>query len=68
VDGLEREMAGRLEVIRLDLDTPAGRELGRRWSLRFTPSFILFDAAGREAWRGTGRLDPAEVRRAVGGP
>jgi hypothetical protein len=66
VDGLEREMARRLEVIRLDLDTPAGRELGRRWNLRFTPSFILFDAAGGEAWRGTGRLDPAEVRRVVG--
>jgi hypothetical protein len=67
VDGLEREMAGRLEVIRLDIATPPGRELGRRWNLRFTPSFILFDAAGSEAWRGTGQLDPAEVRRAVGG-
>ena len=66
MDGLEHELGDRLRVVRLDLHSPPGRELAGRWGLRVTPTFVLFDAAGREAWRQTGGPDVGRVRAAVG--
>jgi thioredoxin-related protein len=61
-------MRSELKVIRLDVNSEAGRELGARWDATFTPTFILFDGAGREIWRGMGALDPAAVRAALTKP
>lgn len=61
-------MQGELKVIRLDVNSEAGRALGARWRAGFTPTFILFDGAGREIWRGMGRLDPEAVRAALAKP
>jgi thioredoxin-related protein len=68
VDGLEEDTRGALKIVRLDVNAEAGRELGARWRVGFTPTFILFDGAGREIWRGMGRLDPAAVRAALEQP
>jgi thioredoxin-related protein len=57
-----------LKVVRLDVNSEAGRELGARWRAGFTPTFILFDGAGREIWRGLGALDPDTVRAALAKP
>ena len=61
-------MQNELKVIRLDVNSEAGRELGARWRAGFTPTFILFDGAGREIWRGLGSLDSATVRAALAKP
>jgi thioredoxin-related protein len=61
VDGLAEEMA----VIRVDIDSEAGRALGARWRATFTPTFLLFDSQGNEIWRAAGRLDPEAVRAAL---
>ena len=61
-------MRGELKVVRLDVNSEAGRELGARWRAGFTPTFILFDDAGREIWRGLGALDPDTVRAALAKP
>ena len=54
VDGLEREWTdGR--VIRVDIRSADGGAFASRHGLTLTPSFILFDGAGREAGRWTGR-------------
>lgn len=63
VDGLEREKRGRLQVIRLNYLEPVGREMGRRLGFRSTPTFIVFDAQGREVGRTIGYLDRALVDR-----
>ena len=68
MDGLERDLQGELKVIRLDVNSEAGRELGARWRAGFTPTFILFDGAGRETWRTLGALDPGVVRAALPKP
>lgn len=65
LDALERELQGKLTIIRLDVASPAGRELGGQLDLRATPTFILFDRDGREIWRNAGGLDAAEVRAAL---
>jgi thiol-disulfide isomerase/thioredoxin len=66
LDTLERELEDDLEVIRLDVASVAGRDLGVRLGLRVTPTFILFDAQGRELWRMIGSLDAGAVRNALG--
>jgi thioredoxin-related protein len=68
VDGLEQDMRGELKVIRLDVNSKVGQELGARWRAESTPTFILFDGAGREIWRAIGALRPEAVKAALGKP
>lgn len=63
VDGLEKELAGRLLVIRLNVQDPVGKALAGELGFRMTPTFVFFDAQGAEAWREIGRLDAARVRK-----
>lgn len=65
MDGIEREWAGRLRVIRLNVQDPIGRALAPDLGFRVTPTFIFFDAEGQEAWRSIGQIDPAQVRGAL---
>lgn len=66
LDALEAELKGRLSIVRLDISSPAGRQLSAQLNAHFTPTFILFDAEGREIWRAVGELNAAAVRDALG--
>jgi thioredoxin-related protein len=65
VDGIENEFAGRLLVIRLNIQESVGRELAPVYGFEFTPTFIFFDAQGNELWRSVGDLDPDQVRQSL---
>jgi thiol-disulfide isomerase/thioredoxin len=65
VDRLEKELQEKLVVRRVDIQSDEGRQLVEQYRVEFTPTFILFDAAGKERWRGTGGLDAATVRKLV---
>lgn len=65
VDKLESELAGKLMVRRVDIQTDEGRALMKEYGMEFTPAFVFFDLAGKERWRGTGMLDADTVRRLV---
>ncbi|HJO33885.1 MAG: hypothetical protein QF501_02505 [Anaerolineales bacterium] len=62
---LETEMGEGLQIIRLNVHDPVGRQLGDRFDFRFTPTFIFFDANGIEQWRSLGTLDTDRVRSSV---
>ncbi len=62
VDRLEQSETDRLHVVRVNIQDPSGRELGERFDMIYTPTFILFDAHGAEAWRTVGMLDSDAVR------
>jgi thioredoxin-related protein len=66
VDGIEREFEGKLTVIHIDVLDPEGKELGRIFDFKYTPTFILFDAEGEELWRTIGAIDPSQVRQSLG--
>ena len=68
VDGIEREHGERLRVIRVNVQDTAGRALADRYHFEFTPTFVLFDAGGRELLRTVGAVDPAAVRQALAAP
>lgn len=65
MDGLEREYEGRLRVLRLDVQSQVGRELAPLYGFQYTPTFILFDAAGNELWRQIGGLDAERLRQSL---
>lgn len=65
VDGLEEEYKNDLVVIRVNVQDPAGKELGKRYNFRFTPTFIFFDREGKEAWRSIGNLEEAQLRESL---
>ena len=44
-------MSGRASVVRIEVSTDAGEEAFRRFDVRFTPSFVVFDAHGAVALR-----------------
>jgi len=62
VDELERQLEGRLEVIRLNIQENVGRELAPVYGFRVTPTFIFFDAEGKELWRQEGGLNTQRVQ------
>ena len=65
MDGIEQDDAGKLVVIRLDVQSQAGRELGAAMDFRFTPTFIFINAQGQELWRSIGQLDPKRVQESL---
>jgi thiol-disulfide isomerase/thioredoxin len=65
VDGIEREFAGKLTVIHLDIHEPVGQELGEIYRFQYTPTFILLDGEGEEVWRTIGAINPSDVRRSL---
>jgi thioredoxin-related protein len=65
VDRLESETADRLEIVRVNIQDPAGRELIRAYGFEYTPTFIFFDARGSELWRQVGGLDTGRVQASI---
>jgi thioredoxin-related protein len=65
VDGLEKEMGDRLEIIRVNIQSRAGRELAPVYNFEYTPTFVFFDSQGNEGWRSIGTLDVQKVRDSV---
>lgn len=65
VDKIEQDYAGRLLVIRLNVQEQTGRELAAVYMFEYTPTFIFFDAQGNELWRSVGSLDLEKLRQSL---
>jgi thioredoxin-related protein len=61
VDGIEQQYKGRLVVIRLDIQSNTGRTLAPLYGFQYTPTFIFFNASGKELWRSIGQLDTVKI-------
>lgn len=65
VDRLEEQYPGKLKIVRVDIQSTAGETIAREFGLFLTPSFLLFDAQGKEVARTAGSLDVNRVRMFV---
>ena len=65
MDGIERQYAGELTVVRVDVQDPAARPWLERFAFRVTPTFVLLDGRGQEVWRSVGSIDAAQVTTAL---
>jgi thioredoxin 1 len=61
VDQLEQEAAGRLRVVRLNIDKEPGRSLLEKYRVLFTPTFIYFDREGTKVRDSVLVLDKARI-------
>ena len=62
MNGLQEEWGEQVLVLQVNVNHKESRSLVEEFGGQFTPTFVLFDAAGQEVWRATGRLDPVEAR------
>jgi thiol-disulfide isomerase/thioredoxin len=62
VNGLQEEWGEQVLVLQVNVNHKESRSLVEEFGGQLTPTFVLFDVAGQEVWRATGRLDPAEAR------
>lgn len=46
VDGLEKKLEGKAEVVRLDLMSKVGRQAARRYGVRAVPTLVVIDGQG----------------------
>ena len=65
MDGIERELAGRARVVRLNMLSAEGRELAVRWGVRGVPTLIVLDGRGETVLRQVGRLQKDTVLRVL---
>lgn len=65
MDGLESELGSKLDILRINIQDPVGRELVPVYGFEYTPTYIFFDASGHELWRSIGEIDPQRVRDSV---
>lgn len=61
LDRLERETAGNLRVMRVDVADAIGAELVKRYSVNLTPTFLLFNSNGVDEDQFALVLDRARV-------
>jgi thioredoxin-related protein len=65
VDRLERDLEGRVQVLRLSARSSVGRQLGARYGVRGVPTFLLFDGAGQMIHYQVGRLDAGRIETEI---
>lgn len=68
MDRLEAEYPNRLQVIRVDIQSSAGKTIAREYGIYATPSFLLFDRQGQEMIRSVGNLDTGQIRYFLDNP
>lgn len=62
LDRLEQDTDPRLQVVRLDLDSPTGKIVARRFNVLYSPTFLLFDGRGEKQDEFLYAINPARVR------
>lgn len=64
IDRIRRELNGRVDVYKIDIDSMEDAAVVRRYNIRSVPTFILF-REGRELWRESGRMSFEQLRGAL---
>lgn len=54
VDGLEKKLTGKAEVIRLDIFSRVGRQAARQYGIRGVPALVVIDHTGQVIYRQAG--------------
>jgi thioredoxin-related protein len=65
VDGLERELGERVQVLRLNVLSPVGRAAASVYAVRAVPTFVLFDAGGEMVFYQVGFPGKAVIKQEI---
>ena len=61
VDGIERDLRGTAEVVRLNISSKVGREVAARYGVPAVPTLLVLDADSKMIYRQTGIPDRGKV-------
>ena len=61
VDGLETKLAGKAEVIRLDVMSGVGQQAARQYGVRGVPALVVVDGSGQAVFGQAGIPRPGQV-------
>jgi thioredoxin-related protein len=61
VNGIEKDLKGRADVVRLNLLSKVGREAAARYGIRAVPTILILDRESNVIYRHTGMPDRREV-------
>lgn len=65
VNGIEADYADTVRVFRIDARDPANKSIASQLGLRMTPTYIVFDHNGQEAYRSVGQLSRPSIDAVV---
>lgn len=65
VDGLERDLAGKATVLRLDVMSDTGRRAAAQFGVRGVPTLVLVDGGGQAVLTQVGLIRPGPVKEKV---
>ncbi len=57
VDGIEKDYAGTVTVLRIDARNAENQSIAAQFALRMTPTYVIFDQHAAEQYRSTGSLN-----------
>lgn len=63
VDGFDKQLAGRVRFVRVDINSPNGKKIAAKAGLDVVPTFIGYDGSGVEQWRSVGIPNRVELWR-----
>ena len=55
IEGLQKELGDRVNIVKLDIDAPQNHELTRQYRISSVPTIIFF-RSGEVVWRGSGAV------------
>ncbi len=61
VDRIEDRLGDKIEIIRLNINDPIGKQLSNQYKIYSIPTFIYFDNSGNEQWRSIGKLNYEKI-------
>ena len=65
VDGFDKQLAGKVRFVRVDVASPNGRKIAVKAGLGLVPTFIGYDAAGMQQWRVEGMPNKMALWRKI---
>ena len=68
VNGLEKKLRGKANVVRVDLLTKLGQQIAELYSVTSAGTNIVLDAAGKETHRSVGVPDSEVIVKAIYDP
>ena len=61
VDGLEKKLDGKAEVVRLDVLSGVGQQAARQYGVRGVPALVVVDGSGQAVFGQAGIPRPGQV-------
>ena len=65
MDGLERDLRGKAEVVRLDVTTLLGRQAAAQYGVRGTPTLMVINGQGQPVLTQVSLIRPGPIKNEV---